>query len=205
MNKLVVVKTVYEGKRGCGFRKPGGLYLRLDKCAWAYCGKLPLPLEICPCCGAGIRFSRAWTWVNGQKLFQDVECRFKNVLNHSHSCEHCPLDKNNLNRLEKCGLIWIGEQFYKTPADWIHEANRMGISRRLTNIPQGFKVGVTTVLVAHRKAVPTELDGKTVMKPGIFQCFTPDRIEYVVKGNETEEQLQKLIDRGITLVNVVRT
>jgi len=58
------IEVRYESKRGCGWRKPGGLYLMADGPA-ELCGKLPIPLEICPSCGGGIKLSRGWTWVRG--------------------------------------------------------------------------------------------------------------------------------------------
>ena len=42
------------------------------------------------------------------------------------------------------------------------------------------------------------------MIPGIFQAFRPTAIEYVVTGKETEEEIEKLIERGITPVEIVR-
>ena len=58
---------VNESERGCGFRKKGGLYLVSEGLA-APCGKLPIPLTVCPVCGQGIKPSRGWTWINGKKL-----------------------------------------------------------------------------------------------------------------------------------------
>lgn len=56
-----------EAKRGCGYRKVGGLYLVAGKTGAACC-KLPLPLTVCPCCGQGIKQTRGWTWVDPSKL-----------------------------------------------------------------------------------------------------------------------------------------
>ena len=64
-----------EPRRGCGFRKEGGLYL-MGGTSLQSCGKLPIPLEICPVCGQGIKPSRSWTWINGAELIEDVECTY---------------------------------------------------------------------------------------------------------------------------------
>jgi len=222
------IRTSLEGKRGCGWRKEGGLYLVLPEFGGRPCGKLPLPLDRCPCCGGGIKFARGWTWVDGKLLFKDKECQgFPRPLNH----ERCILD----DPPEKMGLIWIGEKFYETPEDWLNEGRDMGVSRRIKNVPKGFKIGETWVAVAHIEAIPgtttvrvpdlppPDKGGKKIKekvewwklrvskpfrkekgKPAIFQVFKPSAIEYVVKGTETEEELTKLEEYGISLVKVVK-
>ncbi len=85
------------------------------------------------------------------------------------------------------GLIWVGEMFYKTPRAFLKEAAEQGISRRIRSIPRDFKLGETCVWLAHRKAV----EGVD-MTPGVFYAFLPQRIEYIVKGDETEEKLRAL-------------
>ena len=57
-----------EPERGCGLRRPGGIYLCSDGMGLP-CGKLPLPLDICPTCSGGIHFARGWTWISPQPLF----------------------------------------------------------------------------------------------------------------------------------------
>ena len=80
----------------------------------------------------------------------------------------------------------------------------MGVSRRISAVPREFKVGKTVVFVAHRKAIETTRDGKTEYTPAIFQAFVPSRVEYVLKGKETPEELEALEKRGLTLVNVIK-
>ena len=41
-------------------------------------------------------------------------------------------------------------------------------------------------------------------KPGIFHAFRPRAAEYVVKGSESEEELERKVKRGITLVRTER-
>ena len=40
--------------------------------------------------------------------------------------------------------------------------------------------------------------------PGIFRVFRPERIEYVLKGTETEEEIAAIVKRGLTPVRVER-
>ncbi len=86
---MATIKTVInEPKRGCGYRKEGGLYLVSSRGAQA-CGKLPIPLDICPTCNDGIKPSRDWTWIDGKKIAEDIECSFEN---HEFSeCFRCPV------------------------------------------------------------------------------------------------------------------
>src|SRR5207302_1043216 len=65
----------------------------------------------------------------------------------------CPLCMQP-DALGLCGLLWIGERFYKTTYDFDREAAALGVSRRITAIPRGFQVGKTWILFAHPKALP---------------------------------------------------
>jgi len=109
----------------------------------------------------------------------------------------------------KAGLIWVGEQFYATPADFLAEACTMGISRLISTVPRNFRLGETWVLLAHRKgigrleAAEDELVETIKWTPAIFSIFKPTAIEYVVKGTETEEELERLSARNITAVKVI--
>jgi hypothetical protein len=102
----------------------------------------------------------------------------------------------------KAGLIWVEEKFYPTAEDFMKEAQAQGISRRVSAIPRGFKLGETWVLLAHRLAVSHILpEGcstngeKVIHQAAIFRVFKPSAVyiatstEYVVKGTETEEEL----------------
>lgn len=183
---------VNEAKRGCGFRKAGGMYL-ITGGRPVLCGKLPVPLCVCPTCNQGIKPSRGWTWINLKVLLAGKEC----------ANENCTTFCRMYYPPEKVGLLWIGQKFYKTPEDFMAEGNLQGISRRITGIPKGFTVGEDCVCVAHREAIanPHPATDKEWL-PGIFAMFRPDRIEYVVKGTETEEELEKLVKRGLSLVKL---
>ena len=99
----------------------------------------------------------------------------------------------------------------------------MGVSRRISTVPRDLVIGETWVALAHPKACDThecEHGVKTiagaeceacpeglpvaVMHPGVFTMFLPKAIEYVVKGNETDDELDRLEERGFRLVKVVR-
>lgn len=199
---MATIHTLFEGARGCGYRKPGGLYLVTDGQA-KDCGLFPIPLHTCPTCSAGIKPARGWTWVDVAGLMANMpeDC----ITDESGSfgqCARCPLSFGRRFGFTqgKAGLLWIGEAFYKTTQDWLREAVELGISRRIHAIPREFVLGKTWVLVAHRKAIP---NGEQA-QPGIIAYFKPERIEYVVTGKETEEELDSLEKRGLTLVNVVQ-
>lgn len=177
-----------EGPRGCGYRRVGGLYL-VSKGLGVPCGRLPFETTVCPCCSAGIKPARAWTWIDPDLLVKNAPPCDKPF------CETCPLSGHHGR---KVGLLWVGEKFYPTPTEFIEEALRMGVSRRIPRLPRGFEVGKTWVLLGHRKGVVR--DGKD--RPAIVHAFCPERVEKVVRGDESDEDLQKLIDRGITPVIV---
>jgi hypothetical protein len=192
------VELRYDEMRGCGRRKPGGLYL-ISAGPARPCGKLPCPLTSCPTCGNGIKFARGWTWVDADKLLMERPCNVVGGQDH----ERCALASQLFGM---AGLLWIGEQFYKTPSDFLEEADRLGISRRIHAVPRGLALGKTWILLAHIKAVSQPMQTTTgtvlVTTPGIFRMFKPTAIEYVLKGDEAEEELERMESRGITLVKV---
>lgn len=196
-----------EQKRGCGYRKVGGLYL-FGGGIGIPCDRLPFELTVCTCCGQGIKQARGWTWVDVAKLFNGphvVEstpngdmCRCGNI---------CPLCANP-EMLGRAGLLWIGEKFYKFPGQFIKEGVEMGFSRRIKAIPQGFKVGETWVLLAHKNAIKNMAadaapSPEPFYKPGIFYVWRPERVEKIMlESTRGTEEIEALEKRGITPVFV---
>jgi hypothetical protein len=100
----------------------------------------------------------------------------------------------------------VGGEFYATPDAFLREAMERGISRRIARVPQGFVIGQTWVWLGHRDAIAAGFaeDGTPEHTPGVFSIFKPSRIEYVVRAEDTPEELARLHARGFTLVRVVR-
>lgn len=188
------IQTVVEKQRGCGFKKPGGLYL-IGGASSSSCCRLPFPLTVCSCCGQGVKFSRGFTWINTD-LF------------NAHAMNTCELKETNcimtLRNL-RIGLMWVGESFYKTPQHFINEAWHLGISKRISQLPKDCEPGKTWIALAHRKCI-TEFSAGAEFKmvPGVFMIFKLTAVQYVVNGKETEQELQKLQDKGIDLIRVKR-
>lgn len=210
MNTTIEIRN--DKKRGCGYRKPGGLYFVSDG-PGAPCGRLPAPLDRCPTCDHGIKPTRGTTWVDAGELLSKRSCK-----SAATECASCPtITGRHL-------LVWIGEQFYPTPEAWLRESFSQGVSRRIGALPRDFVLGETWGLVAHRRALPVtpcgeafNLVGATCARAvghpgehhdeaeyraGIFHAFKPSAVEYVVKGDETEDELESLRKRGITPVKV---
>jgi len=187
---MIKVQTSYESERGCGYRKPGGIYLVSNAFQFS-CGRLPVPLGVCPCCNQGVKPSRGFTWISPKPILEEKPC---NTLKHCASCLCCAETAP-----KRAGLLWVGERFYPTPNDFLKEAFNRGVSKRISRIPYGLKPGSTVIYLAHRKGVDALLD----KWPGIIAAFIPIRIEYVVKGRETESELQALVNRGMVPVKVV--
>jgi len=204
-----------EAKRGCGYRKVGGLYL-VGVGLGRPCDRLPFQLpEMCPCCGAGIKQARGWTWVNGERLLGGDH--YQNAANVPPEPPLlCPEDTCAVCRPgeflgEQCGLLWVGRQHY-TPGSFVREALDLGVSKRISQVPKGLEVGRTWVLLAHPDAVPPEgkvefgQDPDTLPKPkpGIFYAFKPQAVEMIVTESEAEDagKMGKLEKRGIRPVVV---
>jgi hypothetical protein len=214
----VTVST--ESARGCGFRKPDktgvGIYLVAPRTGHP-CMRLPLPLHACPTCSGGIKPSRSWTWFEPVKFFAaappcpleskarpgrmrqlDVECR---VCFAGHAM---PTGRH--------GLLWIGEGFYRSPHDFMAEARTMGVSRKVSAVPKGFKLGETIVYLAHRLAIPVPVServpGEPTEKPGVFSIFKPAGVDLVIDDEknvpERAVKLAEQIGEGARIVKVVR-
>ena len=206
-----------ERKRGCGFRKVGGLYLVSDGPAMD-CDRLPIALDVCPVCSHGFKQSRGWTWVDVNGLVGGVHSDCQDEF----PCVLCM----STAQLGKAGLIWIGDKFYKTPADFERESTELGCSRRISVVPRGFKLGETWVLLAHPKGIRMGCSaclthGYTVPEvnkaevceacagqghrwlPGIFRVWRPERIEKILpESHRGGPEEQECIENGIRPVFV---
>lgn len=182
------ITVLKEQARGCGYRKSGkdgvGLYL-VGGGIMEPCERLPFPLDICPCCSAGIKFSRGFTWITPSKLFDpklEPKCDPNQLKNHHHAaCCMCnpPADRH--------GLLWVGEKFY-TPSSFNQEAAHRGVSKRIPTLPHGFEFGSTLVYLAHKKAVTvTNDEGEIDHTPGVILAFRPVKLEIVVDTTNPEE------------------
>jgi len=220
------VITTHEEKRGCGYRKPSksgvGIYL-VGPAFDAPCGRMPFELKACPTCGGGIKPSRGWNWITPSELFKRPEgtgrcgayegedsasIRWLDV------CVSCPL--GGAIPEGKHGLIWIGEGHYPTPEDFLMEAKRMGLSRKIGALPKGFELGKTVVYLAHRKAFresPVRMKDGTLnydaerFLPGIFATFKPTGVDLVIADAdavpEKAEKLAEKIGDGARIVKVI--
>ncbi len=210
------IQIAHDSKRGCGWRKVGGLYLRSDD-PGVPCGVLPLELKSCPTCAAmGLRCrtipSRGFTWIDPSRLFdwKTIRCDrhpLENDARYPDLCRDCSMSM--ISRNEHCGLLWVGEKFYPTPEDFDKEARTLGISRRLPHdhIPKNFKVGEDFIMLAHRKSVLHASDnGESLFDyfPGVFRIFRPQRIEVIVTGEESDDVIDGYVERGLMPVKVER-
>lgn len=219
------MRTSIEPRRGCGFRKPGGLYL-VSKGEAMPCCRLPFEIRPCEQCESmglkcSLTQSRGWTTVDIDKLFGLNEPTVR--LNDFGQCRMCPMAPGRTVGLG--GLLWVGESFYPTPADFAKEAASMGVSKRLSAVPKELRNddgSFRWVLLAHPKAIsrpcPDLANDKccrrgecetcggdgVVFTPGIFYMFRPTGLEYVVTGDEDEEELEAIEKRGIEPVRVIR-
>lgn len=206
-----------EQIRGCGYRKVNALYL-VGSYTSMPCDRMPFPLTTCPACGQGIRVSRGFTEINPYQLFgrhDYSECNDK-----LHPCFLCDPQR------QPAYIMLVGEKYYKTPLDFLDEAETQGISKRIPFIPKDLVLGETIVYLAHNKAcevkvapalqeamalveenqskqprlLETERNEKRL---GVFAAFIPQRVEKLCYQSEyTPESIEKHKKRGIELVPV---
>lgn len=206
-----------EPKRGCGYRKVGGIYLMGDGGGMACCG-LPFELSVCAACGHGIKQSRGWTTVSPDMFDFDRQCS-RTVVPTDPSVMptpyNCPLVRRE-TFCEKAGLIWIGAQHY-TPEAFEKEAREMGISRRLSAVPKDLVLGETWVFLAHPHAIVCSTCGgtgtrpeqgdqvdafdeeaeeqsgkcpdcKKGRRPGVIKVFKPTALEIIVTDRQAKDE-----------------
>lgn len=200
---LVWNEMAIEPRRGCGYRQVGGLYLVCRPDAFAPCGRLPVRLDVCPCCGAGVRQTRGWQWIG----FDLIAAAFRTPCADGGGCGRCPLGDASRARAvigERLGLLWVGRRHYPTPDHFVVEARTLGVSKRIPAVPRGFEPGKTYVALAHPEAVVTDDDGLGRKAGGIIALFRPERIELVVRATDAADQaaMARLRRRGITPVVV---
>lgn len=214
-----------EARRGCGYRKAGGLYLTASLGNAEPCERLPVPLEVCPHCGQGIKQSRSSQWIPFQllldlarpcKTFRLPSSEGGRLSSASQHCTTCPLclELRDLMRpVDQVLLLWVGEKFYPTVQDWSGEALKLGLSKRLPAIPKEFVPGATWLAVAHpkgiRKDAPAgdgEIGEKADYTPAVFQFIRSGKIEVVVTPSMKKQRwvkaLQKQWGDGLQLVEV---
>jgi len=204
-----------EARRGCGFRKVGGMYL-CGEYSSSPCDRMPFPLTTCPVCGQGIKVSRGLTKVNPYRLWgthRDCQDPHRPCFMCDHPDTHAY-------------IMLVGKTHYKTPEDFMGEALAMGISKRIPFIPKDLELGKTVLYLAHPRAVdvtvplalqqamavvesaetnqiPLLQTERAEKKLGIFCAFIPQRVEKLISESKaTPEELQKLGKRGITPVIV---
>jgi len=169
---------------------------------WSACDRLPLPLVHCKACGAGVKFPRSPRAIDPNTLFGEHEgCSETYALGEMDPFQVAGrLMPCNVCRptSEMAYVLGVGERNYKTPEDFMAEAQTLGVSKRIPQVPRGLEIGRTWVYLAHRKAC-TGPDGKPQL--GIFTAFVPQRVEMPVWQSElTDEKRQALEKRGITPV-----
>ena len=108
-------------------------------------------------------------------------------------------------------LMWVGARYY-SPGEFTAEASRLGVSKRIAELPAGIKFGETWVLLAHPEACHEPVswsfrwlfgDGEVGTAPGVFHAFVPVRAELILRESEaTPERIAKEAARGVSIVIV---
>jgi hypothetical protein len=195
IRKAVIVK--YREERGCGLRKPGGLYL----CGMGtarICDRGFLIINACPVCGERPRFTRGIAKIDFVELFGEHKPAFGECKDPI-TCATC-YPSRDVNHY----LMWVGRDY--TMTSFVDEAISMGVSKRISKVPSDFVLGRDWVYLARKsvkaKDLGIKLDGRKRVVDGIFYAFSPSAIEYVISEEDLkdEKKIRDLVSRGITPV-----
>ena len=175
-----------EKKRGCGYRKVGGLYL-CGSGIPTTCDRLPFPIEACPTCAERPRFTRSIEAIAPRHLWSI----------HQPTCT-CPAGAD----CPACyppgtgWLMWVGEDY--TPESFIREALEMGVSKRIPALPVALNLRKDWVFLAYAKLIPKK--GKDMLlpfggeesrrfgyQPGVFYVFKAARLELIVTETQAQD------------------
>jgi hypothetical protein len=175
-----------------------------------------MPLKECDCCGFVPPFSRNLQklnhqYVNNMEMKKHKSEYLEEFLEKCTCPKACPI----CNPWKKSfGLMWVGKSFY-SPSEFIKEAEKMGISKRIPQLPRWITLGETWILLAHQKVregISLEqiksngLIKDTKESPAIFYAFKPQRIEMPVwKDDISDEEILFLEKKGITPVLIEKT
>lgn len=182
----------YEMKRGCGYRKVGGLYL-VGEYISISCDRLPYLLDVCPVCGAGIKVGRGMTKINPLQLFGEHKIKrtvevipggFERPPQYEEIEERCSCHSPCIlcdPTEEPAYIMGVGERHYPTPEDFIQEGITQGFSKRIAQIPKEFDIGKTIIYLAHPKACEVKtpvamqqalniLEGKDIKQPALLDA-----------------------------------
>ena len=184
------IPILYEERRGCGYRTPGGVYM-MGPAPTQPCCIFPVPVEPCCRCGHLVKQNRGWVWVSlrGVLGLEDADqCA------SGYEC-WLPGAAQAMGLDQRAGLLWVGASHYPTVRSFMAEAARVGVSKKLKAIPAGFEPGRTPVALAH----PHAIQGDGEMKSAVFSVFMPDRVECVV----TEEDAERGVERQDGAVPVI--
>ena len=193
-----------EQKRGCGYRKVGGLYL-VGSGVGEPCDRLPMAIIPCSTCGEEPRFHRAVSKINPLRIFglHEEQESCADMMPGSYDPICSPSDV--------AYLMWVGKEY--TAMTFGMEARQMGISKRIHQIPKDFTLGFDWVWLAKLQLIPSE--GKTLALDsnergygaGIFSIFKPTAIEKIITqsqaaaaGSNGEAEAWK--EQGITPIVV---
>lgn len=202
-----------ESERGCGFRQIGGLYLACDPGIQLECDGLPLELQRCECCGFVPPFSRNIqrihpAYIKQAEMNHHLKLKTRGAAGEVCSCPPgCPICHPEHQEIPSFGLMFVGKRSY-TPESFIKEAQLMGISKRIPEIPSWLILGETWIFLAHNEVPNISLkqikgNGFLEKEPkknrAIFYGFKPQRIEMPVwKGQLSDREILALKKKGIT-------
>ncbi len=192
-----------EKARGCGYRKSGeggvGLYLVSDGMGMG-CDRMPFPLFTED--DEPIKHFRGLKEINPIEMFPDNKEPIRSACDGW--CLLCLMGGLRQNY----GLLhFVGQENY-TLDEFNKEAARMGISRRISNLPNSFVVGQHWVYLVHAEAGSwlNPITGQIELAPAIFRAFKP-KVELVIDDPEKIPDRAKMLkDRygeNATIVKVV--
>jgi len=105
--------------------------------------------------------------------------------------------------------MWVGSEY--TTTSFEQEAFEMGVSKRISVIPKDLEIGKSWIYLGKQGLIKERVGydakkGRVKKVDGVFYAFKVTAIEHWLgESDATEEKVQELLNKGITVVEVPET
>lgn len=97
-------------------------------------------------------------------------------------------------------LMWVGKVYYKTIASFVEEAEKMGVQKRIANIPRGLVLNSSRIFLAHPG---TKIPPETGITGVVFGFFIVSGIRWFVREKQyARAMLNWALEHGVTEIAI---
>lgn len=189
-------------ERGCGTQMTDKLYLESGEEGFSLsCSSLNVGLGTCKCCGRRYKHFQGITRIDFRGQFGDKKDDWSCPANdlyriENKSCPICFPSKNDMDYY----LMYVGRNNYThhhqdkgDKKSFIIEAREQGVSKAIAELPEGFKLGKSWVLLAMNgigleTVAEDKLKGTKIKSDAIFYAYKPTRFKLLISEKQEQDE-----------------